>query len=53
MASYTFTYDHPAEEVYVTGNFDDWSKSEKLEKSGTSHSKKVELPKADEKIFYK
>ncbi|RMY47674.1 hypothetical protein D0865_08531 [Hortaea werneckii] len=47
------TDDHPAEEVYVTGNFDDWSKSEKLEKSGTSHSKKVELPKADEKIFYK
>jgi len=45
--------DHPAEEVYVTGTFDDWQKSEKLEKNGDVFSKNVTLKNADEKIYYK
>lgn len=44
---------HPAEEVYVTGTFDDWAKSVKLEKKGDSFEKSLELSKTDEKIFYK
>lgn len=45
--------EHPAEEVYVTGTFDNWSKSTKLEKVGTAHEKTVELAKTDDKIWYK
>ncbi|KAF2087761.1 carbohydrate-binding module family 48 protein, partial [Saccharata proteae CBS 121410] len=47
--------DHPANEVYVTGSFDDWAKSVKLERQGDSGSfaKTVELPKSDEKVLYK
>lgn len=45
--------EHPAEEVYVTGTFDDWSKSEKLEKVGDVFAKDVTLPSAAEKIYYK
>jgi hypothetical protein len=44
---------HPAEEVYVTGTFDNWSKSEKLVKTGDVFTKDVTLPSADEKIYYK
>ncbi|MCJ1471544.1 hypothetical protein MMC13_000184 [Lambiella insularis] len=45
---------HPAKEVHVTGTFDDWSKSVLLEKKGGGlHEKLVELPQADEKIYYK
>ncbi|KAK6583879.1 hypothetical protein PZA11_003609 [Diplocarpon coronariae] len=53
MGSFVFRWDHPAEEVYVTGTFDDWSKSEKLVKTGESFSKDVTLPSATEKIYYK
>jgi hypothetical protein len=45
--------EHPASEVYVTGTFDDWSKSEKLTKTGDYFAKDVTLPRADEKIYYK
>ena len=45
--------DHPASEVYVTGTFDDWAKSVKLEKKGDFFEKLVELPQAAEKIYYK
>ena len=46
--------DHPASEVFVTGTFDDWAKSVKLEKkAGNLHEKLVELPNAEEKIYYK
>jgi hypothetical protein len=31
LAKYTFTWDHPAKEVFVTGTFDEWKKSVKLE----------------------
>jgi hypothetical protein len=37
----------------VTGTFDAWSKSEKLEKVGDHFEKDVTLASADEKIYYK
>ncbi|KAA8906412.1 hypothetical protein FN846DRAFT_890185 [Sphaerosporella brunnea] len=48
---YTFKWDLPANEVYVTGTFDGWSRSTKLDKAGAEFIKKVELPK--ENILYK
>ncbi|KYG44004.1 carbohydrate-binding module family 48 protein [Acidomyces richmondensis BFW] len=51
--AFTFTWPHPAEEVFVTGTFDNWSKSIKLDKSGDVFKKTVTLPKTDEKILYK
>ncbi|WYZ41810.1 hypothetical protein EsH8_V_000705 [Colletotrichum jinshuiense] len=53
MGTYKFTWAHPAEEVYVTGTFDNWTKSEKLEKVGNSFEKTVTLPDASQKIYYK
>ncbi|MCJ1392381.1 hypothetical protein MMC18_005248 [Xylographa bjoerkii] len=54
MGSFLFQWNHPAKEVHVTGTFDDWSKSVLLEKKdGDMHEKLVELPRADEKIYYK
>jgi hypothetical protein len=44
---------HPADEVFVTGTFDKWSKSEKLERIGSVFEKTVALPDASEKIYYK
>lgn len=45
---------HAASEVYVTGTFDDWSRSVKLDKKdGSRFEKLVELPQAEEKIYYK
>ena len=44
---------HPASEVYVTGTFDDWGKTVKLDKNGDIFEKLVSLPKTSEKIFYK
>jgi len=45
--------EHPATEVYVTGTFDDWARSVKLDKKGKHFEKVVELPLANEKISYK
>ncbi|KAF1982598.1 carbohydrate-binding module family 48 protein [Aulographum hederae CBS 113979] len=53
MGYYTFTWAHPAGEVFVTGTFDDWAKSVKLDKEGDLFSKKVELPSTGENIYYK
>ncbi|TDZ26308.1 hypothetical protein Cob_v000503 [Colletotrichum orbiculare MAFF 240422] len=53
MGVFKFTWAHPAEEVYVTGTFDNWTKSEKLEKVGATFEKTVTLPEATEKIYYK
>ncbi|KZL76669.1 carbohydrate-binding module family 48 protein [Colletotrichum tofieldiae] len=53
MGTYKFTWAHPAEEVYVTGTFDNWTKSEKLDKVGNSFEKTVTLPDASQKIYYK
>ncbi|KAF7946675.1 hypothetical protein EAE96_009665 [Botrytis aclada] len=53
MGSFVFKWEHPAEEVFVTGTFDNWSKSEKLVKTGDVFSKDVQLANAGEKIYYK
>uniref|UniRef100_A0A8H7KAJ0 AMP-activated protein kinase glycogen-binding domain-containing protein n=1 Tax=Bionectria ochroleuca TaxID=29856 RepID=A0A8H7KAJ0_BIOOC len=53
MGSHTFKWEHPAEEVYVTGTFDNWTKSVKLEKDGDVFQKTVELEDASKKIYYK
>jgi hypothetical protein len=39
--------------VYVTGTFDDWGKTIKLDKVGDVFEKQVQLPKADEKVYFK
>lgn len=45
---------HPANEVYVTGTFDNWSRSVKLEKTADgAFSKEVELPDTNAKVHYK
>jgi hypothetical protein len=45
---------HPdANDVHVTGTFDDWGKTERLNKVGDIWEKEVELPNADKKILYK
>ena len=44
---------HPANDVHVTGTFDDWRKTEKLERVGDVFEKEVALPSADEKYYYK
>ncbi|PSN72248.1 hypothetical protein BS50DRAFT_247200 [Corynespora cassiicola Philippines] len=51
MGSYTFTWEHSANEVFVTGDFDDWKQTVKLEKEDNVFKKTVELPKA--KTMYK
>lgn len=55
MGSFVFKWNHPASEVYVTGTFDNWSKSEKLEKVGDIFEKEVTLGDAHtaKKIYYK
>ncbi|KAK7746364.1 Cruciform DNA binding protein [Cytospora paraplurivora] len=54
MVSYTFKWPHAGEEVYVTGTFDNWSKSEKMEKVGDKlFEKSVDLPDSSDKIYYK
>ncbi|KAH8685998.1 hypothetical protein BGZ60DRAFT_359631, partial [Tricladium varicosporioides] len=53
MGTFVFKWCHPASEVYVTGTFDGWSKSEKLIKTGDVFQKDVTLPSASEKIYYK
>ncbi|CAN9265893.1 unnamed protein product [Alternaria alternata] len=45
MGKYTFTWEHSANEVFVTGTFDDWRKTVKLEKEDGIFKKTVELPK--------
>lgn len=39
--------------MYVTGTFDNWTKSVKLDKNGDLFSKSVDLGNATEKIYYK
>ncbi|KAI1446274.1 carbohydrate-binding module family 48 protein [Annulohypoxylon stygium] len=53
MGSFLFKWEHPASEVYVTGTFDDWKKTEKLEKVDEHFEKTVKLQDASKKIFYK
>ncbi|EME45973.1 carbohydrate-binding module family 48 protein [Dothistroma septosporum NZE10] len=53
MGSYTFRWDHSAEEVYVTGTFDNWQKSVRLDKTFYGFERDVHLPDASQKILYK
>ncbi|KAF2095647.1 hypothetical protein NA57DRAFT_79361 [Rhizodiscina lignyota] len=54
MGSYTFKWEHPASEVFVTGTFDDWGKTVKLEKDSEGvFTKTVELPHTGENVYYK
>ncbi|KAK5057587.1 hypothetical protein LTR84_011587 [Exophiala bonariae] len=54
MGSFVFKWPHPnANDVHVTGTFDDWSKSEQLNKVGDTWEKEVDLSEADKKILYK
>ncbi|EGR45941.1 uncharacterized protein TRIREDRAFT_23070 [Trichoderma reesei QM6a] len=53
MGSYTFKWEHPAEEVFVTGTFDNWTKSEQLVKVGDVFQKTVPLKDASQKIYFK
>ncbi|CVK92987.1 uncharacterized protein FMAN_07749 [Fusarium mangiferae] len=53
MGSFTFKWEHPADEVYVTGTFDNWTKSVQLEKEGNVFSKTVDLKEPEGKIYYK
>ncbi|KAJ5892041.1 uncharacterized protein N7473_008269 [Penicillium subrubescens] len=52
MGTFTFKWPHSANEVFVTGTFDDWGKTVKLDRVGDIFSKEVALP-ADKKIQYK
>ena len=58
MTSYTLTLPktyrpYPASDVHVTGTFDDWGKSEQLNKVGEHWEKVVTLSSAEKKILYK
>jgi hypothetical protein len=53
LADESFIRPHPANDVHVTGTFDGWGKTEKLEKVGDVFEKEVTLPSADEKYYYK
>ncbi|KAK3305372.1 uncharacterized protein B0T15DRAFT_397350 [Chaetomium strumarium] len=53
MRSFTFKWPHDAEEVYVTGTFDNWTKSQQLERVGQIFQKTVTLPESSDKIYYK
>ncbi|KAE8138090.1 hypothetical protein BDV38DRAFT_282389 [Aspergillus pseudotamarii] len=52
MGSYTFRWPHHANEVFVTGTFDDWGKTVRLDRKGDVFEKEVPLP-ATEKLHYK
>ncbi|KAJ5093969.1 hypothetical protein N7456_009830 [Penicillium angulare] len=52
MGTYTFQWPYTANEVFVTGNFDDWGKTVKLDRVGDIFAKEVSLP-IREKIQYK
>ncbi|KAK0782609.1 hypothetical protein LTR91_003694 [Friedmanniomyces endolithicus] len=53
MPSHTFRWQHTAQQVFVTGTFDNWSKTEKLNWNGSGFEKTVSLPEKQDKILYK
>ncbi|KAE8364396.1 hypothetical protein BDV27DRAFT_128440 [Aspergillus caelatus] len=53
MGSYTFRWPHDADEVFVTGTFDDWGKTVRLDRKGDIFEKEVPLPATEEKLHYK
>ncbi len=44
---------HVADEVIVTGTFDNWAKDTKLDQKGRFHEKVVEIPETKDEILYK
>ncbi|KAL3475005.1 hypothetical protein BJX99DRAFT_247791 [Aspergillus californicus] len=53
MGSYTFRWPYPANEVFVTGTFDDWGKTIKLDQKGDVFEKEVHLPTTGENVHFK
>ncbi|KAL5338656.1 hypothetical protein BJX70DRAFT_189948 [Aspergillus crustosus] len=53
MGSYTFRWPYKADEVFVTGTFDDWGKTIKLDQKGDVFEKHVHLPPTSEKVHFK
>ncbi|KAL4906134.1 hypothetical protein BDW74DRAFT_138997 [Aspergillus multicolor] len=53
MGSYTFRWPYNANEVFVTGTFDDWGKTIKLDQKGDGFEKQVHLPATTEKVHFK
>ncbi|KAL4873390.1 hypothetical protein BDV12DRAFT_77633 [Aspergillus spectabilis] len=53
MGSYTFRWPYNASEVFVTGTFDDWGKTIKLDQKGDVFEKQVHLPPTSEKVHFK
>lgn len=42
-----------ASEVLVTGTFDDWKQTQKLDRNGDIFEKEVTLPSVEDNIYYK
>lgn len=53
MGSFTFQWPYDANEVFVTGTFDDWGKTVKLDRVGGIFVKEVSSLPVGEKIQYK
>jgi hypothetical protein len=51
MPSLKFKWERPAAEVFVTGTFDDWGKTIKLDKVNVCE--KVVVVSSSDKVFYK
>lgn len=48
-----FCRPYKANEVFVTGTFDDWGKTVKLDQKGDIFEKEVHLPVTGEKVYFK
>ncbi|KAL4979316.1 hypothetical protein BDW66DRAFT_111565 [Aspergillus desertorum] len=53
MGSYTFRWPYNANEVFVTGTFDDWGKTIRLDRKGDIFEKEVHLPVTGNKVHFK
>ncbi|KAM5444884.1 Cruciform DNA binding protein [Microsporum ferrugineum] len=53
MGYYTFRWPRQAQEVVVTGTFDRWSKSVRLDRTDDGFAKELHLPDDDDRILYK
>ncbi|KAL5050130.1 hypothetical protein BDW71DRAFT_204189 [Aspergillus fruticulosus] len=53
MGSYTFRWPYNANEVFVTGTFDDWGKTIRLDRNGEVFEKEVHLPVTGDKVHFK
>lgn len=53
LVPFTFKWEHPATEVFVTGTFDDWRKAIQLDRADGVFTSKVLLSCFPEKTYYK